>query len=81
MKIAVAALKKDQNSEISSQAGRAPYFLIFDEKSTLLEALKNPFRVGGGGSGFGVAKMLEDKQITAVVAGQFGFNIPPWPLL
>ena len=32
MKIAVAAIEKEENSEISSRAGRAPYFLIFDEK-------------------------------------------------
>jgi predicted Fe-Mo cluster-binding NifX family protein len=75
MKIAVAALKKDQTSQIVSQAGRAPYYLIFDEKANLLEVLKNPFSVGGGGAGFGVAKMLADKQIDAAVAEKFGSNM------
>jgi predicted Fe-Mo cluster-binding NifX family protein len=30
MKIAVAALGKKKNSEIAEQAGRAPFYLIFD---------------------------------------------------
>lgn len=75
MKIAVAALKKGENSEISTQAGRSPFYLIFDERGKLLEELKNPFSVGGGGAGFGVAKMLADKEVSAVAAGKFGANM------
>jgi predicted Fe-Mo cluster-binding NifX family protein len=75
MKIAVAAYQKSQTSEISVQAGRAPFFLIFDERGALLEILKNPFSVGGGGAGFGVAKMLGDKQVQVVIAGKFGSNM------
>ena len=37
MKIAVAAVKKEVGSDISGQAGRAPYYLIFDESGDLLE--------------------------------------------
>ena len=47
MKIAIAALKKKENSQISIQAGRAPYYLIFNEKSELLETVSNPFSRGG----------------------------------
>lgn len=72
MKIAVAAVKKEVGSDISGQAGRAPYYLIFNESADLLEVLKNPFRVGGGGAGFGVAKMLADRQVDAAVAEKFG---------
>jgi predicted Fe-Mo cluster-binding NifX family protein len=75
MKIAIAASNDDQNSQVSEQAGRAPYYLIFDEKGKLLEAIKNPFAVGGGGAGFGVAKMLADRGVDLVVAGDFGPNM------
>lgn len=75
MKIAVAALKKGDDSEISSQAGKSPFYLIFNERGELLEELKNPFGVGGGGAGFGVAKMLADKEVSAVAAGKFGANM------
>ncbi len=70
MKIAVAVYQPSETSEISTQAGRAPYYLLFEE--ALVETLKNPFSVGGGGAGFCVAKMLADKQVKVVAAGKFG---------
>ena len=75
MKIAIAAMGKKMDTEVGGQAGRAPFYLIFDENGSLLETLKNPFSRGGGGAGFGVAKMLADKQVTVAVAGEFGQNM------
>jgi len=75
MKIAIASLGEDKQSQISDQAARAPYYLIFNEKGELLETLKNPFSVGGGGAGFAAAKMLADKEINLVIANNFGPNM------
>lgn len=75
MKIAVATLGKDENSDISERAGRSPYYLIFDENGKVIETIKNPFAMGGGGAGFGVAKMLADKGVDTIVAGRFGENM------
>jgi len=74
MKIAIASEGKDLNSEISSKGGRAPYYLVFENKK-LVEAIKNPFAVGGGGAGFSVAYMLVDKGVKKVVAGKLGGNM------
>ncbi len=74
MKIAIASSGKDENSEVSSIAGRAPYFLIYEGKK-LKKAIKNPFAIGGGGAGFGVAKMLENEDVDLIVAGHFGEKI------
>ena len=74
MKIAIASSGKDETSEVSITAGRAPYFLIY-EGDKLVESIKNPFAVGGGGAGFAVAKMLKDKGVDLVVAGKFGGNM------
>jgi predicted Fe-Mo cluster-binding NifX family protein len=72
MKIAVAATGKDETSEVSPRSGRSKFYLIFNEEGDLLEVLSNPFSRGGGGAGFGVAKMLADKGVTIVIGGAFG---------
>ena len=74
MKIAIASEGKDEDSEISSISGRAPYYLIFENKK-LVKAIKNPFRVGGGGAGFSIAQMLGNEEVNAVISGKFGANI------
>ena len=74
MKIAIASLKDDVNSEVSPQAGRAPYYLIFDNKE-LIEAWKNPFTIGGGGAGPAVARYMSEKGVEKIVAGNLGGNM------
>jgi predicted Fe-Mo cluster-binding NifX family protein len=75
MKIAVAAVAQKETSEISPRSGRSKFFLIFDESGNVLEVLSNPFSRGGGGAGFGVAKMLADKGVDIVVGNQIGENM------
>ena len=75
MKIAIASKEKKPESDISDMAGRAPYYLIFDGDGKLLKTIKNPFSIGGGGAGWGVAKMLADEGINVVIAGRFGQNM------
>ena len=74
MRIAIAS-PDTQPGSVFDQAGRAPCYLVFDEAGDLLETVSNPFAVGGGGAGFGVAKMLADKSVDIVVAGKFGGNM------
>lgn len=74
MKVAIASNGKDENANVSEKSGRAPYYLIF-ENGKLAKVVKNPFRIGGGGAGFGVAEMLSDEKVEMVVSGQFGPNI------
>ena len=74
MKIAIASEGKNEDSEISQRGGRAPYYLIFEDKK-LIESIKNPFATGSGGAGFSVAYMLADKKVDLVVAGKVGGNM------
>ncbi len=74
MKIAIASEGKNEDSGISQQGGRAPYYLIFEDKK-LIETIKNPFATGGGGAGFSVAYMLADKNVNLVIAGKIGGNM------
>jgi len=75
MVIAIASTKSDLKGDISEQGGRAPYYLLIDEKNEILEVWKNPFAKGGGGAGFSVAKVLEQKNIRKLVAGKIGDNM------
>ena len=68
------SMEKQEDSKLSIMAGRAPYYLIFEDKD-LVKTIKNPFAIGGGGAGFAVAKMLADENVDIVVAGQFGANM------
>jgi len=71
MKIAIASLGKDINSEISFQAGRAPFYLVFED-GELVEIWKNVFSIGGGGAGLAVAKIMSDKKVEKVISGKIG---------
>jgi predicted Fe-Mo cluster-binding NifX family protein len=74
MKIAIASEGKDENSKISDRAARASFYLIF-ENGNLTNVLKNPFSKGGGGAGWGVAKMFLNEKIDLVISESFGENI------
>ena len=74
MKIAVASSGKNEDSEVSPVAGRAPYFFIY-ENNKFIKKIKNPFAIGGGGAGFAVAKMLKDEGVNMVIAGHYGENM------
>ena len=76
MKIAIASEKSNIESLVCPTAGRAPYYLFFENKE-LIETIKNPFAVGSGGSGFSVAQMLSDKKVELVIAGKFGAIMIP----
>jgi predicted Fe-Mo cluster-binding NifX family protein len=73
-KMAVAADDKIPSAAVSKQAGLAPFFLFFDEKGKMTEAMENPFK-DKEGAGKSVAELLKNKQVTVVVAEGFGGQI------
>ncbi|MBD3313825.1 hypothetical protein GF345_05265 [Candidatus Woesearchaeota archaeon] len=73
MKIAVASEGKEETSNVSAVSGRAPYYLIFEDKK-LVKEIKNPFTVGGG-AGFSVAQMLINEEVDMVISGNIGGNM------
>jgi predicted Fe-Mo cluster-binding NifX family protein len=74
LRIAIASEGDSEESEVSVRGGRAPYYLIY-ENGKLVEKVKNPFAVGGGGAGWSSAYMLAEKKVDKVVAGRFGPNM------
>ena len=73
-KIAVAANDKTPSAAVSKQAGLAPFFLFFDGKGKMTEAIENPYR-DKEGAGKSVAEWLKNKGATVVVAEGFGGQI------
>ena len=70
--IAVASLDRAEKSQISDRAARAPYYLLFDESGKLLEVIVNPFYDSARSAGPKVANLLIGKNVTIVVAEDFG---------
>jgi len=73
-KIAVAANDKIPSAAVSKQAGLAPFFLFFDGKGKMTEAIENPYK-DKEGAGKSVAELLRSKGVTIVVAEEFGGQI------
>ncbi len=74
-KIAVATEGDTPAAKVSSQAGFRPFFLLFDQQGTLLEAMKNPAQTGGMGSGTAVMDFLANRGVKVIVAEGFGSRI------
>ena len=70
--IAVASLDRTEKSQVSNRAARAPYYLLFDESGKLLEVIVNPFYDSARSAGPKVANLLVGKNVTIVVAEDFG---------
>jgi hypothetical protein len=61
MKIAVASTGQEKNSAISQQAGRAPFFLFFDDRGNFFETVANPANDKSRNAGPRAASFLADK--------------------
>jgi predicted Fe-Mo cluster-binding NifX family protein len=77
VKIAVASDVNTPASAVISPvaAGRSPYYLIFDGKGAFIEAVSNPHKNAGKGSGTLVVDFLAGKGVTTVIAGAFGDTV------
>jgi len=70
--IAVASDGETLEAAVSHLAARGSYFLIVDGEGKLLEAVENPYKDTRGGAGVSAAKFLAKKNVTIVIAGNFG---------
>ncbi len=77
MIIAIGSEGKTSDDLVSEICGRAKYFQIYENKK-LIQIIENPFKIGGGGAGVGVAKMLIDKGAELIICGKLGDNMIEW---
>lgn len=69
---AVAAESESPDAQVSAQAARCPWFLLFDAQGNLVEAVANPHQRAAGGAGPQAAEFLASKGVQTVIAGEFG---------
>ncbi|MCJ7450160.1 MAG: hypothetical protein MUP58_00255 [Candidatus Nanohaloarchaeota archaeon QJJ-9] len=74
MKVAVASESDSRSGKVSSKAGRAPFYLIFED-GELVETWKNEYAEARGGAGRNVPEELDRKGVDKVLAGNFGGNM------
>ncbi|MGD1822262.1 MAG: NifB/NifX family molybdenum-iron cluster-binding protein [Pleomorphochaeta sp.] len=74
MKVAIAAAKKDLNSEINQTFGRAPLFAIYDTETKDVEFVENGAMGASGGAGIKSSQFLVDQKIEAVISFRLGEN-------
>jgi len=72
MKICVVSTGKTLNSLASSRFGRAPYFLILDEKGELIEVVLNEGVQSTRGAGIAAAQEVASKTIKILISGNIG---------
>jgi predicted Fe-Mo cluster-binding NifX family protein len=72
--VAVAANGNTASASVGNQAGRSPYFLLFDSRGVLAEVVDNPYR-SAGNSGISAIDFLASKGAAVVVAEGFGPKI------
>lgn len=72
--VAVAANGKTVSAAVSSQAGRSPFFLLFDKQGVLVEAADNPYK-DAGNAGILVLDFLAGNGVKVLVAEGFGSRI------
>jgi len=70
--IAVASDEKTQPANVSSQAARCAYYMIFDSEGKLMDVIDNPYKNASGSAGSSAANFLGGKGVTVVVAESFG---------
>lgn len=88
VKIAICSKGKDVKDEIDERFGRCQFFQIYDvnDSNKLLEVVENDSYEATSGAGLRAVKVVADRHVEKVIAGNFGpkaeqaldeFNIEP----
>lgn len=72
MRIAIAAMTRDENTEVSRRGARAECYLVYDETGALCDVIENPFKDYDRAVGLRVADYLAEKSIDAFAAAHIG---------
>jgi len=74
MNICITAQGPDLGSRFEPHFARAPYFVFYNSRTGLVEAVRNGFTVHDTKIGQNVVKLLSTYQIETVITGMTGSN-------
>ena len=72
MRVAIASVAPRELSQISMHAARAPFYLIYDERGSVVEVAPNPFVQVERDAAPQAATWLAQRAVTVLVAGDLG---------
>lgn len=72
MKVAIAAVKKDVQSEMDERFGRGAYFAIINTNTWETEFVDNPSKDAPSGAGVKAVEFIISKNIDKIIAREFG---------
>lgn len=72
MKLALAAIKPDVESNLANRFGRCTYFIIYDTVTRTWDSLPNPASDSHGGAGTQAAQFVANLGIKALISGKIG---------
>ena len=74
MKIVITSSSDNLDGDMDPRFGRCPYFMVVDTESMEFEAIPNPAVTASGGAGIQAAQFIVEKNVNAVVSGNYGPN-------
>ncbi len=69
---AITAKTNKTNANLDERFGRCPFFAIYDHKNKQVDFIENPYKNDQGGVGTRVVELLANKDVTQIVAAEFG---------
>jgi predicted Fe-Mo cluster-binding NifX family protein len=77
MKVAITSTGNSQGSTIDPRFGRCAWFIIYDTESKSIEFIPNPYKDSDEDSGPASIKLLETRNVSKIISGEFGFKVKP----
>ncbi|NMA69392.1 MAG: dinitrogenase iron-molybdenum cofactor biosynthesis protein [Desulfitobacterium sp.] len=72
MKIVIPVDKDNMETDVSSNFGRAPYFLLYDLDTKESEFINNSAASSPGGAGIKAAQIIVDSEVNALLTPRCG---------
>ncbi|MFO7573563.1 MAG: NifB/NifX family molybdenum-iron cluster-binding protein [Bacteroidales bacterium] len=77
MRTAITATGNKSDSLIDRKFGRCAFFVIYDSETRSVEYIPNPFADAEESAGAHAVRLLEDREVKRIIAGDFGLKIKP----